>query len=407
MATSDDIDRLTVLPDLAAAGSPPGGLGSAPAVAAAGATALDVSVLHVVEALLGGPASYLEEILPEQSARLGAGRIGLIIPREEQENLPGHDAFRSTYFSSRRPRLLNVLRLMVAIRTRLRREPVDVIHAQGTFAGVAVRLAVRGMARPPRIVYCAHGWAFDRRTQAWKNRVAAGVERLLAGWADAIVCISTHEYDAARRIGIPPERLFRIISGIHDLPPAPAARSAADPQPVWPTGTRRFAFVGRFDQQKGLDRFLAAMAELGPAAHGYAVGRPFVQSATRFSFPANVEQTGWLSRHAVQAYIRSADVVVMPSRWEGFGLTAIEAMRAGKPVIATRVGGLAEIVDHEVSGLLVEQDDREGLAAAMRSMTDARVAAMGQAGRARFLRHFQAERMNRSLLDLYRQMKSG
>lgn len=362
----------------------------------------EVTVLHVVEALLGGPASYMREILPEQEAHLGRQRIGLIIPRDQRSQLPGHESYKTGYFTSRRPRFLNVLRLMAAIRKWLWQHDVDVIHAQGTFAGIAVRLALRGMSRRPKVVYCSHGWAFDRRTSAWKNHVAAAIERFLAGWADSIVCISDHEYRSALRVGIRQDRLFKIVTGINSLPPRPAT-----PEVAWPEGKRRFLFVGRFDHQKGLELYLQAMQALGANAHGYAIGQSAVKNPPRLEFPENVSRTGWLSRDMVQSYMESAEVLVMPSHWEGFGLTAIEAMRAGKAVIATRVGGLAEIVQEGVSGLLIEPGDLNGLITAMASLTDDDVKRMGQAGRARFLEHYQADRMNRSLLSLYRLMKLG
>src|SRR5687768_14792379 len=69
-----------------------------PAVAGSG-----IVVLHVVEALLGGPASYLSEILPGQVAELGRHRIGLVLPREQKEHLPGHESLPTEFFSSRRP----------------------------------------------------------------------------------------------------------------------------------------------------------------------------------------------------------------------------------------------------------------------------------------------------------------
>ncbi|MFX6269921.1 glycosyltransferase, partial [Acinetobacter baumannii] len=83
-----------------------------------------------------------------------------------------------------------------------------------------------------------------------------------------------------------------------------------------------------------------------------------------------------------------ADVIVVPSRWEGFGLIAVEAMRAGLAVIASRVGGLAEVVEEGVTGFLVEPDKPEEIVNILRTVTREQLHEMGNAGREHFLNEF-------------------
>ncbi|MGE0799728.1 MAG: glycosyltransferase [Lautropia sp.] len=353
-------------------------------------------VVHVIEALRGGPASYLSEVLPAQVREFGRANVTLVLPAAQRDELPGHAQLDATLYRDGRSRFWRIPRLAWAVHRHLRRHPADIVHAQGTLAGLAVRLVARFRTRAPTVIYCAHGWAFDRGSGPWVRATVAWAERILAGWADAIVCVSDHDLRSAHRVGIPRGRLVRIVNAIADRPPA------SPPGVSWPAGRRRFLFVGRFDRQKGLDHFLHAMRELDAGAFAYAVGGFAVDAPRPVAFPANVQGTGWLPRDEVQRYIASADVLVMPSRWEGFGLTALEAMRAGKPVIASRVGGLPEIVVDGVTGRLVAVDDRPGLTAAMASMSDEAVRRMGEAARARFLTAFPVDRMNRSLLALYR-----
>ncbi len=94
----------------------------------------------------------------------------------------------------------------------------------------------------------------------------------------------------------------------------------------------------------------------------------------------------------------------MPSRWEGFGLVALEAMSAARPLVASRVSALPEIVDDPATGRLVPPDDAGALAAALGDLLadPARAAAMGRAGRERLVQAFAVDTMVQATLDVYR-----
>jgi glycosyltransferase involved in cell wall biosynthesis len=101
--------------------------------------------------------------------------------------------------------------------------------------------------------------------------------------------------------------------------------------------------------------------------------------------------------------MRDADVLVHPARWEGFGLVLLEAMRAGLPIVATRVGAIPEVVRDGVTGLLVPPDDPAALAQAIaRLCADAGAAArMGSAGFERLREEFSPGRMAAETLAVY------
>jgi len=182
---------------------------------------------------------------------------------------------------------------------------------------------------------------------------------------------------------------------------APAKATAAV---EWPAGKRRVLFVGRFDRQKGIDVLLDAMSRMQVSSFGWFVGERVLGDGDDLTFPPNVRSTGWLSAAEISAYYESADVLVVPSRWEGFGLIAVEGMRAGLPVIATRVGGLAEIVDHGVTGMLVEPGEPEAIVNTVRALTDETRARMAKAGRARFEAQFTLDRVHEQLTSLYQRL---
>jgi glycosyltransferase involved in cell wall biosynthesis len=160
--------------------------------------------------------------------------------------------------------------------------------------------------------------------------------------------------------------------------------------------------VGRLDAQKGVDVMLAAMRELGPAASAVVVGGWVCETREKLDLPPNVTATGWLPRETIQSLYAAADVLAMPSRWEGLPIVALEAMRAGLPVVATRVGGIPEAVEDGVTGLLVDADSPSQLARALRSLDAATLLRMGGEARRRYVREFGVERVVAELDDLYR-----
>lgn len=225
------------------------------------------------------------------------------------------------------------------------------------------------------------------------------LERSLAPSCDAIVCISEHEMRLAQRARIPERKLAHIANGI----PAKAPLAVMS-RPAWPNDKRRVLFVGRFDKQKGVDILLEALHELRDSTFAYLVGSSVLGDGVPFTIPDNVRTTGWLSGSALTTYYETADMLVAPSRWEGFGLTAVEAMRAGLPVIASRVGGLTEVVEHGVTGLLVAPNSSRALVDAIRSVGPESLRSMGDAGRHRFAQRFTLDRMHAQLTAFYQRV---
>jgi glycosyltransferase involved in cell wall biosynthesis len=107
--------------------------------------------------------------------------------------------------------------------------------------------------------------------------------------------------------------------------------------------------------------------------------------------------------------LEACDMLVAPSRWEAFGLTALEGLRAGKAVVATNVGGLPEVVEDGVSGILIPPEDVLALREAILVLgaDNAARQAMGRAGRQRFLKHFTINRLHDEILSLYRLTLKG
>jgi glycogen(starch) synthase len=181
-----------------------------------------------------------------------------------------------------------------------------------------------------------------------------------------------------------------------------------------PNGTPRVLCLGRVNHGKGFDLALTALASLldrFPDLHMVIAGdgpaRPELErQAVELGLAGRVEFVGWVTPERVPALLNTATVVVMPSRREGFGLVALQAALMARPVVATRVGGLPEVVLHQQTGLLVERDDSHGLAEAIASLLARPAVAtrMGQAARQRAQEVFSWKGCVDAYDRLYRQL---
>jgi glycosyltransferase involved in cell wall biosynthesis len=364
-------------------------------------------VLHVVQSLKGGTGSYLNEILPDQAKRWGHSSVALVVPQADVGFLaPELHDWRSFYFADARRGPLSLAGFARAIRSAYREFQPDIVHLHSTFAGAVGRMLLAGKRRRPRVIYCAHGWAFDRTETASAAAIAA-VERQLGRLTDVILNISEAEGRSARRHRVVAQRNVVIPNAIADVPwQGKNERAAAAARVGYDASKINLLFVGRHDRQKGADIAEAAAALLpGSEFHLYNIGDSALGRGESLGDAApNVTRLGWLPRDDVFLHMRAADALLMPSRWEGFGLTAIEAMRAGAAVFASAAGALPEIVVDGVTGRIIPDNTAGAFAAAIRASNLATLGAMGAAGRQRFELQYRLDRLLSDLDGLYRSL---
>lgn len=351
-------------------------------------------ILHLAESAQGGVGTYLTEILPDQIERFGEHNVRALVPAMHAGHLSGVDRRQLSTWRRGGRGPMALMRFAAAVRRDIAAFRPTIVHAHSSVAGGVLRLMPRRGLPPFAIVYCPHGWAFDRSGSALRTRLIERIERDLAPYADRIVAISEHERREALRIGIAEDRIALVLNGIADIAPVRAAR--------WDDARLKLLFIGRMDEQKGFDTLLDAVEPLHQRVAVRAIGRA-VADVTSTAAPrrTHVERLGWRSLSEIATEIAAADVVVMPSRWEGFGLVALEAMRGGCAVVASAVGGLREIVIDGVTGFLVPPDSPERLMRVLAEPSLDRWKAMGAAGRERFAALYTAERMNAQLERLY------
>ena len=276
-------------------------------------------------------------------------------------------------------------RLVRRLRRALR--GADLVHTHLVHADVHGALA----ARAP-LVSTKHN---DDRFRLGPYRY---VERLLTRRFRRVIAIS----DALRtftveRVGLPSDKVEVVHYGLDELPEP----WGENPELELPEGARVLLCVARLAPQKGVDvavRALPAIRAQHPGAVLVVLGegpeRPRL-AAEGVYLPGRVGD--------VAAWYRRAELVVHPARWEGFGIALLEAMLAGKPVVASAVSSAPEIVADGLTGLLVPPDDPAALASAANGLLadPARAGAYGSAGLERARSEFSVERMAERTAAVY------
>lgn len=355
-------------------------------------------VLHCAETIKGGIATYLRELIRLQAQEFGPEAIAVVIPASQMQELPVPEGVRVTTFPVMRRRSLSALALAIQVARTTRKLNPSVVHVHSSFAGATVRPVLLLMGMSKRVIYCPHGWAFDRKMAPWARKVATVIEKCMSPMCSEIVCISEHERRTAINAGLPAHKLKVVLNGISACPPEPKGL-----QPEWRSSALRILFVGRFDPQKGVDLFCSALRRMGPEVHAILAGGSVVSGAPGgLVLPENASSIGWVNHEQLEVLLRTADVLVMPSRWEGFGLIATEAMRAGLAVVASRLGGLPEVVADGETGILFNPYDVEELVRVLTDTPHEHWKSMGLAGRARFQKLFTMDRVHQELVQIYK-----
>ncbi|MEA2154672.1 MAG: hypothetical protein QOE11_812 [Solirubrobacteraceae bacterium] len=284
-------------------------------------------------------------------------------------------------------------RLGLALARVLRGGRHDVVHSHLVHADWHVGLAGL-LGHRPALVSTKHNHDPFRTGRAF-----AAVERAWIRRSQATIAISESLADFVERwSGVRPVVVRYGLAAGPPPPPVPRSRRG-----------RRLLAVGRLERQKGFDVLVESVA----AAHadgadieleicGEGTQRATLEALIeRHGIAANVRLLGL--RDDIQARMLEADILVHPARWEGFGLVLLEAMAAGLPILASRVGAIPEVVADGETGLLVPPDDAPALAAAIGRLAgdDALAARLGTAGRERLCTVFPPAATARRTAEVY------
>jgi glycosyltransferase involved in cell wall biosynthesis len=326
---------------------------------------------------VGGPASHAPELA---EFLLGRGHTVEVVTTADAP--PAQQGYEVRWVDRAAPAGVRHARVAAWIRERATHN--DVVYAT-SMLGRAVLGAT--LARRPVVVKLVADEAYER-ARRWGlfdgdldtfQRVPGGVRvRLLRTARDRalrrvnrLVCPSGYLAALAVGWGVPQERVTVLPNAAPALPALPDRAEARERLGV---DGPALAFAGRITKQKSLGVALDALARVESVSLLVAGDGPDLpdvrRRAAELGLDGRVRFLGPLERGEVLELFRAADASLLTSLWENFPHTVVEALAVGTPVIATRVGGVPELVRDEVNGLLVPPGDVDAVASAVRRLID-------------------------------------
>lgn len=257
--------------------------------------------------------------------------------------------------------------------------PYDVVHAHDWLVAHAAKTLKDVLGVP--LVATVHATEAGRH-QGWLpervNQAIHSVEWWLTYEARRVLTCSSHmRWEVTRLFQLPPEKVDVVPNGIDLDHWAPSGAAVAECRTRYtPDGGPLLVFAGRLEYEKGVQTVLRALPRLRRRHPGLrlviaGVGThedPLRELATQLRVSKAVSFTGYLEADELAELAAAADVAVVPSIYEPFGLVALEAAAAGTPLVVSDTGGLREFVEHGITGLRFTADDVSGLANAVSSL---------------------------------------
>lgn len=247
----------------------------------------------------------------------------------------------------------------------------DIIHLHSSKAGALGRLASVCFRIP--VVYNPHGWAFDMNVSSKKKKLYIYVEKILGKFTNKIINISDYEKKCALKYNVISEKKIKVIyNGVEVY----KYKKESNVQEIMkklgiPNNAFVIGMVGRITEQKSPDVFLEIANNLKNKiknCYFILVGdgdlrNNIEEKIDGYGLKDKFLITGWTTD--VPKYISIFNVGLLTSKWEGFGLVLAEYMASGKPVVASNVGGIPNVIDNGYNGILVDYGDVEGFSNAI------------------------------------------
>ena len=263
------------------------------------------------------------------------------------------------------------------LRRLVRERDIALVHTHMPAPAVAARLALRG--RAPAFVHTEHNlWDRYRPATRWANRVTYGRNAAVIAVSEAV----------ARSVGGARPQPEVVVHGVEAAMGPPGDPAEARARLGLPGDGPVVGTVGNFTAKKDHATLVRALALLPDDVHLVLVGLGPLEADLR----AQVAREGLVdrvtfagSRDDVATLLPAFDVFALSSRYEGLPIALLEAMAAGRPCVATRVGGVPEVISHGEDGVLVAPGDPDALARALTTVLDdpARRADLGRRAAAR------------------------
>ena len=303
---------------------------------------------------------------------------------------------------------------LIQLTAFLKKQHYDIIHTHNSKAGFIGRLAAR-LAGVPVIIHTVHGFAFHDQEPIWRQVLFRALESAASRWCDKMIFISQPLIDwALRERIVNKDKIIKIYSGIELDQFQPVTKDIKNQiRTKWGLGPHDsvIGIVSKLWEGKGHAVLIEAFQEIKNRineAKLVIVGEGYLQDhlsdlVQRYGLNESVLFTGFQKN--VSEIIATFDVAILPSFFEGMGRVLLEAMAMEKPVVASRVGGIPDLVDDGLNGFLISPGDVKELSdAIMKVLTDKDMADhMGKQGRKKVTDQFSAETMVQSIEKIYTQ----
>ncbi len=373
-----------------------------------------MKILHIIQPTSGGAERYLFMLLKNMQKQ---GYEHILVCSYGQNIVPYKD-YISDYKYVRMNReisLINDAKAILKLRKLIKSIKPDIIYCHSSKAGAVGRIANMRLGYP--VIYNAHGWAFNMDCNVFKRNIYKWIEKILAVFTTYIIAISDYEKKSALENGIcGTTKIQTIYNGI-DLD---ACRKQIEEKAI----TRKdlgisddayvIGCVGRLSKQKAPDVFVKVASKIKkriPNAYFLMVGDgeekiQIYQLIKDYGLSECFCITGWVDNPI--AYIVMFDQAVHVARWEGFGLVLAEYMWAEKPIVATNVDAIPDLIHNGVNGYLVEKDNVTDIVEACFQIYDNEIITKNfkEEGKKRVLELFSVERVVGEHMNLFNRIIS-
>lgn len=308
---------------------------------------------------------------------------------------------------------LSDIRAARALTNLLRLQQPDIVHTHMAKAGTLGRVAAR-RAGVPIVLHTFHGHVLDEYFSGPVSNLFAATERYLSRRSDALIAVSPSVRDFLLGLGVGEPAQWHVIPvglELKDLLERTPLKPEARKRLGLPIDGQAVGIVGRLVPIKDHETFLEAARKVAAGrpetlfvVAGDGEWRARLETKAREMLGDRVRFLGWV--FDLPVLYGALDVVALSSRNEGTPVALIEAGAASKPVVATRVGGVPDVVRHPVTGMLVSSGDADGMAKhLLRLLEDKEQAgAMGAAAREWVRSRFSSERLVQDMVRLYTEL---
>lgn len=283
------------------------------------------------------------------------------------------------------------LRAVRQLRRIIQEEKIDLIHCHTPLGGVVARLAVRGSRNRPKVIYTAHGFHFYSGAPLLNWLCFYPVERLLARFTDCIITINREDWARSRRFHLKRGGMCNQIPGVgihlSRFCPCEGKRADLRRQLGIPHDAFHIVSAAELNENKNQSVIIQAIASLSHEDIYYSIcgDGPYVERLKQMIRDCGLEHRVHLLgfRTDMEKILQSADCFAFPSRREGLGIAALEALACGIPVIAADNRGTREYMIDGVDGIVCFPDDVQAFARAISRLRDdpELCRRMGNAGR--------------------------